>query len=177
MLIHDSVCDQLRERRGWLRMIRCGGDRQPILNLWSKRFPRRQTLRCLKHAIIGLIKSASLEGAALGVTVNAVAPGPVQTAMLDRVTGNGAEVKEAFLRVAPAAAGGQSKKSTDDDVWELTKLDPDHESRRRYRTRSGLVMLNLESFPGPLEQCATVPLYPTQVVPLLTDPASHVSPV
>jgi NAD(P)-dependent dehydrogenase (short-subunit alcohol dehydrogenase family) len=49
-----------------------------------------------KHAVEGLTKSAALEVAASGVRVNAVAPGPVDTGMLDRFTGNDAETKAAF---------------------------------------------------------------------------------
>jgi NAD(P)-dependent dehydrogenase (short-subunit alcohol dehydrogenase family) len=41
-----------------------------------------------KHAVEGLTKSGALEAAAFGVRVNAIAPGPVETAMLDRFTGS-----------------------------------------------------------------------------------------
>ena len=65
-----------------------------------------------KHAVEGLTKSAALEAAAFGVRVNAVAPGPVQTAMLDRLTVN-AERKAAFLAGVPLKRAGTPEEMAD----------------------------------------------------------------
>jgi NAD(P)-dependent dehydrogenase (short-subunit alcohol dehydrogenase family) len=59
-----------------------------------------------KHAVEGLTKSAALEAATFGVRVNAVAPGPTETAMLDRLTGT-AEKKATFYAAVPLKRGAK----------------------------------------------------------------------
>lgn len=59
-----------------------------------------------KHAVEGLTKSAALEAAAFGVRVNAVAPGPTDTAMLDRLTGS-PDKKAAFYAAVPLKRGAK----------------------------------------------------------------------
>ncbi|HET6605411.1 MAG TPA: glucose 1-dehydrogenase, partial [Rhodopila sp.] len=62
-----------------------------IINISStmghKGAPNASVYTASKHAVEGLTKAAALEGAAFNVRVNAVAPGPVDTGMLDRFTG------------------------------------------------------------------------------------------
>jgi NAD(P)-dependent dehydrogenase (short-subunit alcohol dehydrogenase family) len=55
-----------------------------------------------KHAVEGLTKSAALEGARGGVRVNAVAPGPTETQMLDRFVGRSDEAKARFVATIPS---------------------------------------------------------------------------
>jgi NAD(P)-dependent dehydrogenase (short-subunit alcohol dehydrogenase family) len=50
--------------------------------------PRASLYTASKHAVEGLTKVAALEAAASGVRVNVVAPGPVDTEMLTRFTGD-----------------------------------------------------------------------------------------
>jgi NAD(P)-dependent dehydrogenase (short-subunit alcohol dehydrogenase family) len=69
-----------------------------------------------KHAVEGLTKSAALEGAAFGVRVNAVAPGPIETAMLDRFTGN-ADRKAGLVAGVPLKRAGRPEEIADAIVF------------------------------------------------------------
>jgi NAD(P)-dependent dehydrogenase (short-subunit alcohol dehydrogenase family) len=59
-----------------------------------------------KHAVEGLTKSAALEAAGSAIRVNAVAPGPTDTGMLDRFTGT-AERKAGLMATVPLGRLGK----------------------------------------------------------------------
>jgi NAD(P)-dependent dehydrogenase (short-subunit alcohol dehydrogenase family) len=69
-----------------------------------------------KHAVEGLTKSAALEGAASGIRVNAVAPGPVETGMLNRFTGT-AERKAGLVAGVPLKRVGTPAEIADAIVF------------------------------------------------------------
>ena len=60
-----------------------------------------------KHAVEGMTKAAALEVARTGVRINAVAPGPVETGMLNRFTGT-TEREDRIDRARAADAHGTS---------------------------------------------------------------------
>jgi NAD(P)-dependent dehydrogenase (short-subunit alcohol dehydrogenase family) len=70
-------------------------------------FPGASVYVASKHAVEGLTKSAALEAAATGVRVNAVAPGPIETPMLNRFVGS-EENKKHLLQHIPIQRAGNA---------------------------------------------------------------------
>ena len=69
-----------------------------------------------KHAVEGITKSVAIEAAGYGVRVNAVAPGPTDTAMLDRLTGS-PDKKAAFYAPVPMKRGASPAEIADAIVF------------------------------------------------------------
>ena len=78
--------------------------------------PRNALYVASKHAVEGLTKSAALETAAHNIRVNAVAPGPIQTEMLDRITGSESG-KAAMLATVPLKRAGTPEEIADAIVF------------------------------------------------------------
>jgi NAD(P)-dependent dehydrogenase (short-subunit alcohol dehydrogenase family) len=80
-------------------------------------FPGLPAYVASKHGVIGLTKTAALECAKLGIRINAVCPGVIQTPMIDRLTGNNKEAIEQFTGLEPLARFGQPEEIATAVVW------------------------------------------------------------
>ena len=78
----------------------------------SRGAPNASLYVASKHAVEGFTKSAALEAADFGVRVNAIAPGPVETAMLDRFTGS-ADRKAGMVAGIPMKRAGRADELAD----------------------------------------------------------------
>jgi NAD(P)-dependent dehydrogenase (short-subunit alcohol dehydrogenase family) len=91
-----------------LRVMRPQGSGS-IVNLSSivghKALPGAPLYVASKHAVEGLTKAAALEAAEFGVRVVAVAPGPIETGMLDRFAGS-ADARAGLLGSLPLKRAG-----------------------------------------------------------------------
>ncbi len=70
-----------------------------------------------KHGMVGLTKSAALDYAPTGVRINAVCPGVIHTAMIDRVLANDPGMEPAFTAMEPVGRMGRAEEVADAVVW------------------------------------------------------------
>jgi NAD(P)-dependent dehydrogenase (short-subunit alcohol dehydrogenase family) len=114
-----NVLGVLLSMKHELRVMQAQGSGS-IVNLSStmgqRGAPGASLYTASKHAVEGLTKSAALEGAAFGVRVNAVAPGPIETAMLDRFTGS-ADRKAGMVAGIPMKRAGRPEEIADTIVF------------------------------------------------------------
>ncbi|MBI1767203.1 MAG: SDR family oxidoreductase [Bacteroidetes bacterium] len=70
-----------------------------------------------KHAVIGLTKTAALENAKQNIRVNAVCPGVIKTAMIDRITGKDKVVEKQYESMEPVGRMGRPEEVAAAVVW------------------------------------------------------------
>ena len=70
-----------------------------------------------KHGIIGLTKTAALEYAKNGIRINAVCPGVIRTAMVDRILGGDPEAEASFVALEPIGRLGAPEEIAEAVVW------------------------------------------------------------
>lgn len=70
-----------------------------------------------KHGVVGLTKTAALEYAKQGIRVNAVCPGVIKTAMVERVIGGNPSVEAQFVAIEPIGRLGYPREVAEAVVW------------------------------------------------------------
>ena len=70
-----------------------------------------------KHGVVGLTKTTALECAKIGIRVNAICPGVIQTPMIDRLIGNSKEAVAQFTGLEPVGRFGQPEEIANAVVW------------------------------------------------------------
>lgn len=80
-------------------------------------FPGLPAYVVSKHGIVGLTKTAALEYAKQGIRVNAVCPGVIKTAMVDRITGEDKVVEKKYEDMEPIGRMGHPDEVAEAIIW------------------------------------------------------------
>lgn len=78
---------------------------------------RRPAYVTSKHAVAGMTKAAALDYARHGIRVNAVCPGPIDTAMMQSVDGGDADSRRKIERMVPQGRYGEPREVAQLAAW------------------------------------------------------------
>jgi NAD(P)-dependent dehydrogenase (short-subunit alcohol dehydrogenase family) len=70
-----------------------------------------------KHGVVGLTKAAALDYAQSNIRINAVAPGIIDTSMMQRFSGGTPEGREAMISQEPVGRMGQPEEIATAVIW------------------------------------------------------------
>jgi NAD(P)-dependent dehydrogenase (short-subunit alcohol dehydrogenase family) len=73
-----------------------------------------------KHAVLGLTKSAALEYGKAGIRINAIAPGAIETEMMEQSIGNNKQLREALVALHPIGRAGKPEEIANAVAWLLS---------------------------------------------------------
>jgi NAD(P)-dependent dehydrogenase (short-subunit alcohol dehydrogenase family) len=82
--------------------------------------PQQSIYSASKHAVLGLTKSAAIEYAKSGIRINAIAPGLVETEMVDRVAEGNKQIIESLKSRTPIGRMGDPQEIANAVVWLLS---------------------------------------------------------
>jgi NAD(P)-dependent dehydrogenase (short-subunit alcohol dehydrogenase family) len=70
-----------------------------------------------KHGIVGLVKSVAIDVAKSGIRVNALCPGMIETAMVDRLASDMPGFRDALLALKPMGRLGVPSEAAEAAIW------------------------------------------------------------
>jgi NAD(P)-dependent dehydrogenase (short-subunit alcohol dehydrogenase family) len=82
--------------------------------------PQQSIYSASKHAVLGMTKSTALEYAKYGIRINAIAPGVVETEMLERISEDNKQLIESIKSRTPIGRIGDPQEIANAVVWLLS---------------------------------------------------------